>query len=274
MSSISKMNYIILEKSKGNLRSIVDEFTVYCQKHLKLKDKPEIKFVGKKLAEKARTFGKHKWRHGVEEDGRILIDIEDRHPVDILRTVAHEIVHHKQDVTKKKLSDEVKEDEANAEAGRLVRTFVKKRGHLFGLDAVEVKKSYVILEKGKGTRPPTIGVDFDGVIVKPNDYSAIKDAEVYPEARQVLQKFKDRGWKIVIDTCRSDEKELKRFLDGAKIPYNWINKNPLQPKDVSPTKIYTDIKLDDRVVTFRGWGRALKDVLSRQKQIKEMRRNL
>jgi hypothetical protein len=133
---------------------------------------------------------------------------------------------------------------------------------------------YVILEKGHGTRPPTIGVDFDGVLVKPNDYSKIEDAEVYPEARQVLQKFRDRGWKIIVDTCRSDVKGLKRFLDGANIPYDWINENPLQPKDVSPTKVYADIKLDDRVVTFRGWGRALKDVINRQKQIKKIRKLL
>ena len=130
------------------------------------------------------------------------------------------------------------------------------------------------LQKGKGTRPPTIGVDFDGVIVKPNNNVAIEEAELFPDVGKVLQKFRDRGWKIFIDTCRSDTKAIKRFLDGANIPYDWINKNPLQPKDVSPTKLYADIKLDDRVVTFRGWGRALKDVINRQKQIKKIRKLL
>lgn len=86
-------------------------------------------------------------------------------------------------------------------------------------------------------------------------------------AVSALTEFKKRGWIIIIDTCRSDVDALKKFLDSHKVPYDYINENPYQDPDVSPTKIQCDIKLDDRAVTFRSWLTAVNDVENRYKEI-------
>lgn len=129
-----------------------------------------------------------------------------------------------------------------------------------------------MLKKGFGTDPPTIGIDFDGTIVKPNAGIPVEKTELYPNVRETLKKFHREGWKIVIDTCRNNVEDIRNFLDKHKIPYDWINKNPLQPKDISPTKLYTNLKLDDRAVTFRGWDSAFDDSMKRHKELKAQKK--
>jgi len=141
------VRYIILEKAEkrsteGQLRRIVSQFVLYCRKYLKLNSIPEIKFVSTEVAKEEKTFGKH--RH----PDRITIDVENRHPVDILRTLAHELTHHKQDEDKTKKSEDEKEKEANYMAGTIVKSFVKKRPKLFTLGAVKKAVDYVVLESG------------------------------------------------------------------------------------------------------------------------------
>jgi hypothetical protein len=65
------------------------------------------------------------------DDGTIQLAIKDRHPADILRTLAHELIHFKQDQAGK-LNDRSgmtgsnEENEANTKAGIIMRHFNKK----------------------------------------------------------------------------------------------------------------------------------------------------
>jgi hypothetical protein len=65
------------------------------------------------------------------EDGTIQLALKDRHPADVLRTLAHELVHFKQDMDGK-LNDNSgmtgsnEENEANTKAGIIMRHFNKR----------------------------------------------------------------------------------------------------------------------------------------------------
>jgi hypothetical protein len=67
---------------------------------------------------------------------KIVISIVNRHPIDILRTVAHEYIHHRQQSEGKRLNGNagsLSENEANAKAGEILRKYGKLHPELFDL---------------------------------------------------------------------------------------------------------------------------------------------
>jgi len=133
---------------------------------------------------------------------------------------------------------------------------------------------FVVIEKADKMKTiivGTVGVDFDGTIVKPNNNVPTKDCKLYPGVKDVLDRLKSEGWIIIIDSCRKDEEGMKKFLKRNKVPFDYVNENPLQKFMSSSTKIYTDIRIDDKAVTFRGWDRAYKDIIKRRKELDDLR---
>jgi hypothetical protein len=104
---------------RAYLDSIMPKFFEIVKRHLQIDNLPEIKLSDKI----SNTFGIFKPR-----EQSIEIVISNRHPVDSLRTLAHELVHWKQ-----LLKDEVnelsgqagspQENEANSLAGVIMRDF-------------------------------------------------------------------------------------------------------------------------------------------------------
>jgi predicted chitinase/pyrimidine deaminase RibD-like protein/LysM repeat protein len=92
---------------------------------LKIDKLPPIKLV-KDIPGEQPSFG------GFNQDtGKIYLQITNRHPIDIFRTLAHELVHFKQDTEHKLDNDSGKtgspaENEANATAGIVMRHFNKR----------------------------------------------------------------------------------------------------------------------------------------------------
>lgn len=124
--------------SKEKFETIVHTFLLFAKKELKIKDLPKIKFVDdKKIAKRIAAFGQIK-------DNHIVISISDRHPMDILRTVAHELTHYRQHshgVHGSGDAGSFTENEANRIAGTIVRKFGEKHSNLFTLPSVnEAKK--------------------------------------------------------------------------------------------------------------------------------------
>lgn len=85
-------------------------FIKFAAKELGLKTLPKMHFVG------SSENSKHAFGHTNGKD--VYVRITDRHPIDIMRTIAHELMHCKQ-----KNSVKFREDEANAMAGRIMRKF-------------------------------------------------------------------------------------------------------------------------------------------------------
>jgi hypothetical protein len=89
-------------------------FVKFAAKELGLSKLPKIRFVGKSQNSKL-AFG-----HSIGDE--IYVRITDRHPGDVMRTIAHEMIHFKQNIMGKK-GKQFREDEANALAGRIMRKY-------------------------------------------------------------------------------------------------------------------------------------------------------
>ena len=110
---------------------IVRDFVDFAGDRLGLERPPKIKLIrDPKQAAERKSFGSYMPGGGIE------INIGNRHIMDVLRTLAHEMVHHKQDVAGE-LNDRSGEDgspqenEANAKAAVIMRLWAKMNPELF-----------------------------------------------------------------------------------------------------------------------------------------------
>jgi len=123
----------------SHLKRFID-FT--CQK-LNIKEVPGLKYKEPTDQGEQPSFAAYS-----PCDKEVIIMTKNRHPMDVFRSVAHELVHHKQnedgklgkDVAKEGATGSPIEDEANYMAGRVMRWFGKANPDMFG-------KSYVIESK-------------------------------------------------------------------------------------------------------------------------------
>lgn len=109
---------------------LANEFIKFVVKELQLPSLPRsIRFADANYAAEHLSFGTYN-----PLNDEIVISKENRHPVDVLRTLAHELVHHKQRLDGKTLDGNDGSDienEANAVAGELMRKFRKIRPEIF-----------------------------------------------------------------------------------------------------------------------------------------------
>ena len=106
--------------------AVVIKFVNHCKDKLKLPNIPTITLVDRIGG---KTFGQY---NTIKKD--IAVQLADRHIVDVLRTLAHELVHHKQRTITPDLdgSDGSEhENQANALAGKLMRQFGKRYPKLY-----------------------------------------------------------------------------------------------------------------------------------------------
>jgi len=102
------------------------DFLPIAVKHLKIKKLPKIKLLRDVETDHMPSFGKFS-----NDDHTVHLGIKNRHPNDILRTLAHEMVHYVQGKQGRLDADSgatgsPEEDQANAEAGVIMREFNQK----------------------------------------------------------------------------------------------------------------------------------------------------
>ncbi len=113
INSIMKIKDIVLERMISDLLEI-------CSHELGLENFPKINLIPEPVVGQGTAFG--------EYTGEINIAIQNRHPMDIMRTLAHELVHARQQELGQPMdgrdgSDT--ENDANAVAGVIMRKFGK-----------------------------------------------------------------------------------------------------------------------------------------------------
>lgn len=123
----------LVNESTGN--KTVDQFIKYAKKKLKIKDPVDIKLQNSK--EKIKTTGVYRHEDETKKHKpEIRIYTKDRLMADVLRSLGHELEHHKQKQDNKfpkhtSNRHRKKEDDANVEAGKLTFSFGKKDPSIF-----------------------------------------------------------------------------------------------------------------------------------------------
>ncbi len=110
---------------------ILKTFLIFLKRELRITfDAPIILIDDVDFAKKVFAFG------FINEDKIIYLSIINRHPIDILRTLSHEMVHYKQLIEKgtiKSHAGSPEENFANAKAGEIIRKYGKLHPELFDL---------------------------------------------------------------------------------------------------------------------------------------------
>lgn len=101
----------------------IKPFLPFVKEYLQINQLPKIKVVDRIPGGNGTTFGCYK-----QDDGCIYLVSKGRHPKDVLRTLAHELVHYKQDLqdqldTESGITGSEEENEANATAGVVMRNY-------------------------------------------------------------------------------------------------------------------------------------------------------
>jgi hypothetical protein len=125
------MNLNQLLESKASFPEMLEIFLPFAMDIIGLDHCPVIKLVKELPDDEQPTFGRFS-----NDDHTIHLALQNRHPLDILRTLAHEMVHYRQDV-EHQLNDKSgetgspEENEANELAGVIMRNFNKANPGFF-----------------------------------------------------------------------------------------------------------------------------------------------
>lgn len=120
---------------------IATDFVKYANESLKIDQLPRIFFVNdNKWTKQMRSFGQYN-----PEKKEILVYIKNRNMADVLRTLCHEMVHHKQNEEGRLEPDSGKtgseiENEANAQAGVLLREYGKLNDMIYESKQHSIKR--------------------------------------------------------------------------------------------------------------------------------------
>ena len=113
-------------------KKIISRFVDHCVDELKIKTLPRIRLKqDPEWSRRNGTFGNYD-----AATNELTVSMSNRHILDVLRTVAHELVHHGQEETAPIPDDGGEtgshyENEANAVAGQIMRDFVKDHSEYF-----------------------------------------------------------------------------------------------------------------------------------------------
>jgi len=130
--------YEFNQPQNPDINKIIKEVLPIIKQELKITDLPKIRLVNQIIDNDQPTFGRY------QADSKTLEVVkQNRHPVDILRTLAHELTHYKQD-TAHELGPHSGdtgssiENQANILAGVIMRQINKKYPNFLKLDNVEI----------------------------------------------------------------------------------------------------------------------------------------
>ena len=134
-----KVTEILTEgMNKRDTFAILHDFVRFAAEHLELKTLPKFDFVfDSKKSVEHKSFGGY--QPGAEH---ITITVKNRHIMDVCRTLAHEMVHFKQDLNNELADDEAgstgspQENEANARAAVIMRNFGRAFPDMFGKESI------------------------------------------------------------------------------------------------------------------------------------------
>lgn len=115
-------------------KEILDKFVLFVKKQLELKTVPTVKIQNHR--DGLKTTANYDY---TKENKIIKVCAKNRALVDVCRSIAHEMVHHKQfeqgrlKVQPPDIGGEI-EDEANAKAGQFIKMYAKEDPNIYNED--------------------------------------------------------------------------------------------------------------------------------------------
>jgi cytidyltransferase-like protein len=205
-----------INENKIQKKSQIAEFVKFAVNELGIKNIPTVKFSYDTNESRERsTFG-----YFDPNANHIWIYIKNRNTADILRTLAHELVHHKQGEDNRieqgsgETGSEI-ENEANAQAGVLLRKFGKENKGIYEGIMIEKKNEYKIY------------CDMDGVIVDFEDgYKRLTGKDIKGNHIKGDGDF----WQPITDAGVKFWAGLKWMSDGKEL---WSYIKPYNPEILS-----------------------------------------
>jgi len=142
----------------------VKDFIRFAVKHIGLTTVPTIHLVGSS-ENKHNAFGHFL---GTRKGTTISVRITDRHPIDVMRTIAHELIHYHQRIKGVTKSEQMKEDEANALAGRIMREYDNAYPHVFKAKPIgNIREDGAAMSTGAGISGSAGDPDPSNPLAKP-----------------------------------------------------------------------------------------------------------
>ena len=192
-----------INENKIQKKSQIAEFVKFAINELGIQKLPTVKFsYDTNESQEKGTFG-----YFNPNSNHIWIYIKNRNTADILRTLAHELVHHKQGEDNRieqgsgETGSEI-ENEANAQAGVLLRKFGKDNKGIYESIMIEKKNEYKIY------------CDMDGVIVDFEDgYEKLTGKNIKGNHVKGDGDF----WQPITDAGANFWINLKWMPDGEKL---------------------------------------------------------
>jgi len=234
------------EVTRKELAPMLDAFVSFASDKLGIKSMPKVRY--KTEDDNYNSFAAYN-----PASNELSVQTKNRHPMDVFRSVAHELVHHKQnedgrigkDIAREGETGSDIENEANSEAGKIMRWFAKTNPDMFSqshiveetlyegindpgrLKAIFLAggpgsgKDYVMNStlKGDGLREINSDVVFEYMLKKNNLSLKMPDSEraereiVRKSAKKKTEKKEhlllDNGTGIIVNGTADDVEKIK-----------------------------------------------------------------
>jgi hypothetical protein len=236
---VSATTKMFLEQDSASTTDIVRDFVDFCVGKLGIDQQPRLRL----RRDPAWSQRNHSFGQFDPASNELNVSIADRHVMDILRTVAHELVHHHQQEQQDLPADAGEtgseyENEANARAGELMRNYGQQHPELF--DAVAESSGYIPTKKEKNdprfkmalspdVKPGATGLNANRMALKTGPQG--EPTLLMKGLRNALREFKETGQLALtedqdlfeINMSPSNLKKLVRDIDArAGIEFEMI----------------------------------------------------
>jgi hypothetical protein len=133
-----------VQESADDLNTAIKKFAKYCSQELGIENMPRIRLKkDPEWSQRNATFGRY-----IPEENTLILSVANRHPMDIMRTLAHELIHRRQDEIEPMPvhagdTGSEWENEANARAGVLMRGYGEQNPDNFEKKALAEASGYI-----------------------------------------------------------------------------------------------------------------------------------
>jgi hypothetical protein len=208
-----RIQHLLESRQEPDFPKILKDFLPLAMKEIGIDKLPRIKLELRIVDDQQPTFGKF-----VNDENIIHLAIEDRHPLDILRTLAHELVHfrqgteHKLGPTSGETGSPI-ENEAHEVAGIVMRNFNKLHPQYFDFSSINLKENMDHSKDGRAVEELRAALT-----AQKQKLQSASDDQVY----DIIDKIMTR---IAKSHSISGQKLHDMWVDKYKqIPDTWIMK--------------------------------------------------